>query len=130
MPSWIAGGPDQDGRNYGGRYGKDGDKDKDSDLESFPRVLGSTAYQYRTAPQAMTFVPTYSPAYAMGGELDARAGGHLRGPGTGTSDDIPARLSDGEFVMTAKAVRGAGNGSRMKGAKRMYDMMHKFEKRA
>lgn len=76
-------------------------------------------------------VPTYSPAYAAkGGEIDARRGGHLSGPGTGTSDSIPARLSDGEFVMTAKAVRGAGDGSRMKGAKRMYDMMHKFEKRA
>lgn len=76
-------------------------------------------------------VPTYSPAYAaQGGEIDARRGGHLSGPGTGTSDSIPAKLSDGEFVMTAKAVRGAGEGDRMKGAKRMYDMMHKFEKRA
>jgi len=76
-------------------------------------------------------VPTYSPAYAAtGGEIDARRGGHLSGPGTGTSDSIPARLSDGEFVMTAAAVRGAGGGSREKGAKRMYDMMHKFEKRA
>lgn len=32
------------------------------------------------------------------------AGGHIRGPGTGTSDSIPAMLSDGEFVMRAKAV--------------------------
>jgi len=36
-------------------------------------------------------------------------------------------LSDGEFVMTAKAVRGMGDGSRKLGAKRMYDMMHKAE---
>ena len=42
-------------------------------------------------------------------------------------DDIPAMLSDGEFVMTAKAVRGAGNGSRQAGMNRMYDMMRKFE---
>ena len=34
--------------------------------------------------------------------------GDINGPGTETSDDIPAMLSDGEFVMTAKAVRGAG----------------------
>ena len=34
--------------------------------------------------------------------------GDINGPGTGTSDDIPAMLSDGEFVMTAKAVKGAG----------------------
>jgi hypothetical protein len=69
---------------------------------------------------------------ARGGqiEVDARVGGHLKGPGTGTSDSIPAKLSDGEFVMTARAVKGAGGGSRAAGAKRMYDMMHQFEKRA
>jgi len=39
-------------------------------------------------------------------------------------------LSDGEFVMTARAVRGAGNGSRQDGMKRMYDMMRTFEGRA
>lgn len=48
-------------------------------------------------------------AYAHGGQvLDMRFGGESEGPGTGTSDDIPAMLSDGEFVMTAKATRGAG----------------------
>jgi len=36
-------------------------------------------------------------------------------------------LSDGEFVMTAKAVRGAGNGSRKKGVANMYKMMRHFE---
>ena len=47
--------------------------------------------------------------YADGGQvLDMRFGGESEGPGTGTSDDIPAMLSDGEFVMTAKATRGAG----------------------
>ena len=35
--------------------------------------------------------------------------GQIDGPGTETSDDIPAMLSDGEFVMTAKAVKGAGS---------------------
>jgi hypothetical protein len=57
----------------------------------------------------------------------ARAGGHIKGPGTGTSDSIPAMLSDGEFVMTAKAVKGAGKGDRKKGAKKMYAMMKQFE---
>jgi hypothetical protein len=42
------------------------------------------------------------------GELDMRKGGESAGPGTGTSDDIPAMLSDGEFVMTAAANNGAG----------------------
>ena len=60
----------------------------------------------------------------------ARQGGEIEGPGTGTSDSIPAMLSDGEFVMTAKAVRGAGGNDREKGAKRMYAMMRQFEKEA
>lgn len=95
-----------------------------------PKRFAPGTFQVYQAPR-VNVVPTYSPAYAaQGGEIDARRGGHLSGPGTGTSDSIPARLSDGEFVMTAAAVRGAGDGSRMKGAKRMYDMMHKFEKRA
>ena len=55
-------------------------------------------------------------------------GGEIVGPGTTTSDSIPAMLSDGEFVMNAKAVRGAGGGDRQQGAKRMYQMMKKFEK--
>jgi len=67
-------------------------------------------------------------------------GGYIEGPGTGRSDSIPARiyqdgqpvqearLSDGEFVMTERAVRGAGNGDRAKGAARMYRMMREFEK--
>jgi hypothetical protein len=57
-------------------------------------------------------------------------GGEVMGAGTGTSDSIPARLSDGEFVMTADAVRNAGDGNRNLGAARMYDMMRRFEGRA
>jgi len=83
---------------------------------------------------------------AMGGfqELDMRMGGPSIGPGTGTSDDIPAMLSDGEFVQTAKANNGLGgfkvtktetgiemipNGkpSRKKGAKNMDTLMKMFE---
>jgi hypothetical protein len=45
------------------------------------------------------------------------------------ADDVPAMLSKNEFVMTANAVRGAGNGSIEKGAQRMYDTMKKLEKR-
>ena len=56
-----------------------------------------------------------------------RKTGAINGPGTGTSDSIPAMLSDGEFVFTAKAVRNAGGGSRRKGAKRMYNLMKKLE---
>ena len=54
----------------------------------------------------------------------------VEGPGTERSDDIPAMLSDGEFVMNAKAVRGAdpsGRGDRYAGARNLYDMMRNFE---
>ena len=60
--------------------------------------------------------------------IAAARGGEVVGRGTGTSDSIPARLSDGEFVMTADAVRNAGNGDRNLGAARMYDMMSRFER--
>jgi hypothetical protein len=71
------------------------------------------------------------PKVAQGGIMDLRQqGGLTLGPGTETSDDIPAMLSDGEFVMTGKAVRGFGNGSRQAGAKKLYSMMHQAEKNA
>ena len=63
---------------------------------------------------------------AHGGDVHA-GGGEVDGPGTGTSDSVPARLSDGEFVLTAKAVRGAGGGDRDLGAARLYDMMSELE---
>jgi len=72
----------------------------------------------------------------MGGIASLGSGGYPRrtgqisGPGTATSDSIPAMLSDGEFVMTAKAVRGAGKGDRRAGAKRMYALMNQLEKNA
>ena len=71
---------------------------------------------------------------AKGGIMDVsdfpRRNGGIAGPGTETSDDIPAMLSDGEFVFTAQAVRGAGKGSREDGMKNMYQMMRQFEARA
>ena len=62
--------------------------------------------------------------------LAVASGGEIMGPGTPTSDSIPAMLSDGEFVMNARAVRGAGGGDRTDGAKKMYAMMRDFERRA
>jgi len=74
---------------------------------------------------------------AMGGGIGSlgnggypRKTGAIDGPGTATSDSIPAMLSDGEFVMTAKAVRGAGKGSKLSGAKKMYALMHQLERNA
>jgi hypothetical protein len=89
--------------------------------------------RYRTGP---VIAPTRLPLEdkiktqfaAKGGEMEfPRRQGYISGPGTETSDDIPAMLSDGEFVMTARAVRGAGDGSRKEGVKKMYDIMRAFE---
>jgi len=56
-------------------------------------------------------------------------GGAVNAPGTETSDSQPAWLSDNEFVMTADAVRGLGNGNVDLGANRMYDIMAQLEQR-
>ena len=71
----------------------------------------------------------FTPSAATGGitELNLTAGGASNGPGTGTSDSIPAKLSDGEFVMTAKAVENFGGGDRYEGARRMYNMMNTLD---
>ena len=82
--------------------------------------VSSGTYNYAFDPSR--FYGT-NPYYAAGG-------GAINGPGTPTSDSIPAMLSDGEFVMNAKAVRGAGGGDRKAGAKKMYAMMRNFEKGA
>jgi len=57
-------------------------------------------------------------------------GGAVSGRGSETSDSIPANLSNNEFVITADAVRGAGNGSIQRGASKLYDLMDKLERRA
>jgi hypothetical protein len=62
-------------------------------------------------------------------ELDLReTGGFIQPVGIKEkADDIPAMLSNNEFVFTADAVRGAGGGNVEVGAQRMYDMMKKLE---
>ena len=126
--------------------------EKDSDKTPFPEP--GQYGQLSTDPGRVTFYdrstgrygsasPTLPPiaTVAEGGAMDInnfpRKTGQIDGPGTEKSDDIPAMLSDGEFVMTAQAVRGLGalNGAnkddkleqRRKGAKMMYEMMDKFE---
>jgi len=75
--------------------------------------------------------------YNMGGsvlpdgiEMDYRGGGFIPMGSKERADDVPARVSKNEFVMTADAVRAAGGGSVNKGAKRMYELMNKLEARA
>jgi hypothetical protein len=103
-----------------------------------PYVFGQ-AYNFLPGTETR-FLAAGGPVYPAGtGIMALRKGGNaqyprrtgqISGPGTETSDDIPAMLSDGEFVVTAKAVRGIGNGSRREGAKKLYRMMHAMEKKA
>lgn len=94
-----------------------------------------------------TFTPEYNyfpnrqpillrePVIAPDEKNKKRNGGLVKGPGTETSDSVPAliggktpaALSDGEFVFTGRAVRGMGNGDRMEGARKLHQMMKKAE---
>ena len=72
--------------------------------------------------------------YNMGGsvlprgmEMDYRQGGFIPMGSKERADDVPARVSKNEFVMTADAVRAAGGGSVNQGAKRMYELMNNLE---
>jgi len=65
-----------------------------------------------------------------GREMDYRQGGMIPMGSKERADDVPARLSKNEFVMTADAVRAAGGGSVNQGAKRMYNLMNNLEARA
>ena len=62
-----------------------------------------------------------------GGELNAIPGGAVSGPGTETSDSIPAQLSNNEFVITADAVRAAGGGDIDLGAQKFYGIMNALD---
>jgi hypothetical protein len=94
---------------------------------------GSTYNQAQYRPAEL------APLY--GDTTYAATGGYIQGPGTGTSDSVPAMiyqnggpvrqaaLSDGEFVMTNKAVQNMGGGNRDVGAARMYQLMNSLEGR-
>ena len=62
-------------------------------------------------------------------EMDLRGGGFIPMGSMEKADDVPARVSKNEFVMTADAVRAAGGGSINKGAQRMYQLMNNLEAR-
>jgi hypothetical protein len=63
--------------------------------------------------------------YARGSSRDSFA---VDGPGTGRSDDIPAVLSDGEYVIDAETVALLGDGSSKAGAKKLDEMRVKVRK--
>jgi len=98
-----------------------GDSDKIKEIESdFFREFGMVMPQMAKDGGLMN----------LGGkEMDLRKGGFVPIGKKERADDVPARLSKNEFVMTADAVRAAGGGSVNKGAKRMYDLMNNLEAR-
>lgn len=100
-------------------------------LAGQPSTYGVTGYTDAYSPFAnQTKLMNTGGIASLGSGGYPRRTGQIEGPGTETSDSIPAMLSDGEFVMTAKAVRGAGKGDRRAGAKRMYALMHQLEQNA
>tara|TARA_Y100000992_G_scaffold163468_1_gene109643 strand:- start:8 stop:907 length:900 start_codon:yes stop_codon:yes gene_type:complete len=106
-----------------------------------PSMTPLQEQQFATGERNPSFRGVQVPNVPRQVVMNRAMGGMIEGPGTGKSDSIPAaiyqnggrvqeaRLSDGEFVMTADAVKGAGDGSRAKGAAQMYKMMKNFERK-
>lgn len=120
------------GLGIGGLYAAGAfDPVEQQQVEPFGGLTGRALM--RQNPGYRPGVPTLARGYAAGGDVDPstfpRRNGAINGPGTGTSDDIPAMLSDGEFVITEKAVRAAGNGNHDAGVRNMYRMMQGLESR-
>ena len=130
-------------------YGKAVKSDFEKKEGGLKDVRQSVRPDLMPAPTFQGFDLGIRPGMKYGGsmdeeELDMRMGGPSIGPGTGTSDDIPAMLSDGEFVMTSAANNGlggfkvtktetgielipSGKPNRQKGAKNMDKLMKTFE---
>ena len=80
-----------------------------------------------TGPNGLPGIPRMAPD---GMEFDMRQNGGFQPLGAKEKkDDVPAMLAKNEFVFTADAVRGAGNGDIELGAQKMYDTMKNLERR-
>lgn len=71
-------------------------------------IAGPPAYTGAVAAMTSIGMGSISAASIMGGVQEKATGGPVFGAGTGTSDSIPAMLSNGEYVINAKAVRRIG----------------------
>ena len=135
----AAGNPDML-RKYGPAFlaaiaaGKVGGAFDPAEVEQVQAYGGLTGGGLQAQNPGMYSPGVPSRGYAQGGgisnlEAFPRRNGGISGPGTPTSDDIPAMLSDGEFVMTEAAVRGMGAGNRQRGIQNMYQVMDNLESR-
>jgi len=68
--------------------------------------------------------------FAKGSPEFPRMTGNIEGPGTGTSDSIPAMLSDGEHVLTKQEVSQIGGGNNDLGHQRLYSMRQDLRSQA
>jgi len=124
--------------NYLRQYGSNFYSGKDLD-DFISRTTSNLGYAQGGRVEAMgggimglEKMPMGTPRMNQGGvtELDYRAEGGFVPVGIKEkADDVPAMLSKNEFVMTADAVRSAGDGSIEKGAQKMYDTMKQLESR-
>ena len=129
MTDWLPTIASQAAGWYGGRPT---DEELWEDAKS--RRRKELAFMYGI-PEDMVGGEMQNPYYGGGGfwkdggiaTLEMDAGGAINGPGGPKDVVIDAKLSDGEFVMTAKAVENFGGGDRMAGAKRMYQMMNQLD---
>jgi|5_EtaG_2_1085323.scaffolds.fasta_scaffold00135_65 hypothetical protein len=94
-------------------------------MEIYNRMMGGESGQYFGAKKGGLATLKMGGMPSM--EMDYRGGGFIPVGSKEKADDVPARLSKNEFVMTADAVRAAGGGSVNKGAQRMYQLMNALE---
>ena len=116
-------GDEQDRADY-----EDGEYDK---LMTFENYLTMLAELQQESKNESFYKKGGIASLKMGGmpsmEMDYRGGGFIPVGSKEKADDVPARLSKNEFVMTADAVRAAGGGSVNKGAQKMYKLMNELE---
>lgn len=111
------------------------------DSKSYYRYGASPPQQPQVRPRPMPMDPRRMPQFMQPSPLQRAAGGGIgfgyngggsapgelvRGPGSGRSDDIPARLSDGEYIMDSETVALLGDGSTDEGARRLDELRKKL----
>ncbi len=129
------------GAEFTGAYAEGGEVDKKmtmikdmlirgADDDLIKTMTGASQEEINSVKTAQAEGKAEGGLMDLGGmEMDLRGGGFVPLGAKEKADDVPARLSKNEFVMTADAVRAAGGGSVDKGAKRMYDLMNNLEAR-
>jgi len=110
-------------------FGKDYDDLSPDEVEEIDIIIEMELGKNQAAPER-TMAAGGGLMNLGGREMDLRGGGFVPMGAKERADDVPARLSKNEFVMTADAVRAAGGGSIQKGADLMHDQMKQLEAQA